>query len=822
MRNYCLGIVFVFFSSFLAGQNQKRQQLPLNERPKIGTIQGKVADSKSKAGIPFASVALLAKPDSAIASGSLCDENGNFTLSEVPTGRFWLRVSFIGYETLYKDSIFIRQGSAEVNLNTIYLTSTSTQLKEFNVVENQDVVLQNIDKRVFNVDENIVTQGASATEVMQQIPGITVDADGGISLRGSSNLNVLIDGKPSALTGGRDAVLDQIPASAIEKIEIITNPSARYDADGGGGMINIVLKKNKKPGLNGSVNLNIGSREKYNASMFVNVSTTKWNLSLNYSYRNDYRYNRGINNRLNLFDDNSFYLNTNSDNLSRNTNNVVRLSYDYQLTKTLSATIGTTLATQASTSNGSVFYNYLDADEVLYARSVRFNNQQNSGQNLDLNGGFKKKFTKLKADWTFDFNVSQNKNSDSANYRQYYDEGISVIKPFQINLPRNKNTVAVFQTDYVMTIKSIKLESGLKYTNRIFNTDFKSNYRNSEDDVFQFDNGLSNNFIYDEKVAAAYGIVSGTVKKWSYQTGLRAEQTYARSELITTNTNYPFNYFGLFPSAYLLYKFNDKSEIRAGYSRRINRPNPRQLNPFPEFNDPFNLMVGNPFLKPEYTNSSELSYNFKNNNINIYSSIYNRYTTGVTQRLRSVNTDGVAITTFSNLNTNNTSGSELTIKYQPKKWVDLTVNGNIFYTRLNGTFNGVELKNENWNWNAKLISNFNTNKNASFQLSGSYVSPMVLAQGRSKPIYAFDLGFRKNITKYNLTLIANITDIFDTREFGMEVSGVNFISDNIRKRETRIITVGVTWRLGKTDFQTKKRSRRDESGSDGNNEMMDW
>ena len=804
-------------------QNQYRQSLPLNERPKIGQISGQIVDNKSNNPIPYASVALIAMPDSALAGGALCDENGNFELLNTPTGRFWLRISFIGFKTVFRDSIFINPNSPTLNLNQIKLTASSTNLKEVNIIENQDLLIQNIDKRVFNVDQNIVTQGASATEVMQQVPGVSVDADGGISLRGSSDLNILIDGKPSTLTGGRNAILDQIPASSIERIEIITNPSAKYDADGGGGMINIVLKKNNKPGINGSVNLNAGNREKYNGSINLNISNKKWNISTSYSYRNDYRFNRSTNERFNFFADTAYYLNTAGYETNRNINHLIRTTFDYELSKSFNYTIGVTASTQNKKSNGDVDYDYLLPNFDELAKSQRFSVQKNNGFNYELNGGFKKKFVKKLAEWTFDFNLSNSQGKDTAGFRQYFDDILVVPRPFQNNTTFAKSRIVTLQTDYNITIKKIKIESGLKYINRNIDNDFISNSRNASDESFVYDAGISNHFVFNEQVAGAYTSLSGSLKNgWAYQAGLRAEQTFTTSNLITTNQQFNYNYFGLFPSAYLLKKYKEKNEFRAGYSRRINRPNSRQLNPFPEYNDPYNLYIGNPFLRPEFTNSYELSHTYKTNNWNIYSSIYNRFTTDVTQRVRSVNEDGVAITTFSNLNTRSASGGEVTMKWTAKKWIDITGNFNVYYTILKGTLSDQTLKNENWAWNTRLITNINTNKNISFQISGNYLGPMVLAQGSSKPFYAVDFGLRKSLNKQNLTITANVSDIFDTRQWGVETGGFNFTSSNVRKRESRIFTIGLTWRIGKTDFQTKKRTKRDDGGGDGGGDGGDW
>ena len=823
MRIFSAFLIFLISFLPVRAQNQYRQSLPLNERPKIGQISGQIVDNKSNKPIPYASVALIAKPDSALAGGALCDENGNFELLNTPTGRFWLRISFIGFKTVFRDSIFINPNSPTLNLNQIKLTASSTNLKEVNIVENQDLLIQNIDKRVFNVDQNIVTQGASATEVMQQVPGVSVDADGGISLRGSSDLNILIDGKPSTLTGGRNAILDQIPASSIERIEIITNPSAKYDADGGGGMINIVLKKNNKPGINGSVNLNAGNREKYNGSINLNISNKKWNISTSYSYRNDYRFNRSTNERFNFFADTAYYLNTAGYETNRNINHLIRTTFDYELSKSFNYTIGVTASSQNKKSNGDVDYDYLLPNFDELAKSQRFSVQKNNGFNYELNGGFKKKFVKKLAEWTFDFNLSNSQGKDTAGYRQYFDDILVVPRPFQNNTTFAKSRIVTLQTDYNITIKKIKIESGLKYINRNIDNDFISNSRNASDESFVYDAGISNHFVFNEQVAGAYTSLSGSLKNgWAYQAGLRAEQTFTTSNLITTNQQFNYNYFGLFPSAYLLKKYKEKNEFRAGYSRRINRPNSRQLNPFPEYNDPYNLYIGNPFLRPEFTNSYELSHTYKTNNWNIYSSIYNRFTTDVTQRVRSVNEDGVAITTFSNLNTRSASGGEVTMKWTAKKWIDITGNFNVYYTILKGTLSDQTLKNENWAWNTRLITNINTNKNISFQISGNYLGPMVLAQGRSKSFYAVDFGLRKSLNKQNLTITANVSDIFDTRQWGVETGGFNFTSSNVRKRESRIFTIGLTWRIGKTDFQTKKRTKRDDGGGDGGGDGGDW
>ncbi len=824
LKKALLFISLCFFSVFAFSQNR---QFPQDgNAPPIGKIKGIITDSKTKQAVEFATVALYKLKDSSLINGVVAGSKGEFLLSELPFGRYFMKINFIGYKQLVIDTIAIRPRTVEIDLGQIKLKSNTEQLNEVEVSSDKNTFQMGIDRKIFNVEKSIVSEGGSATDVLQSIPSVSVDIDGNISLRGSGNVTVLIDGKPSGITGSsRAAILQQIPASSIENIELITNPSAKYDPDGMSGIINIITKKNKLNGFNGSVSVGAGTGDKYNASGNISYRNSKINVYANYGFRSNNRTGSGLTMRKNLMTDTTFFLRQNSSQLNKNISHNVKAGMDFYLND--KNTLGFSVLYNTGTEKSNEVVNFYEADnnDVTSASYSRDNTKSEVPTSMDYNINYRKTFTKPKQELVFDGTYSDASGKSLENFSErdyalkYYPKNSA---PFRQNTDtKTKNNITSAQVDYVQPLKNqMKLELGAKTTLRMIGSDFVSEVYNYTSDNFVVDSNLSNNFIYTENIYAAYSTFAGTIKGFGYQLGLRAEDANTISNSVTAKEKYTYNYFNLFPSVHLAQKLKKEQELQISYSRRINRPNTRSLNPFRDYSDPYNVRFGNPYLKPEYINSYELSYLKYFTKGVLTSTVYFRQTDGVMQRYKIISDSTTSFNTFINLDKSQSYGVELILKEDITKWWNITFSANGFETKIDGSNVQGDLQNENLSYIIKLLSNMRVWKNMDIQFTANYNGPTATLQGEVNAMFSMDLGLKKEIFK-NATLSLNINDLTDSRK--MKIIGNNdpsFYLEMTRKRESRVATLTFSYRFGKISETKKSRpDKQNNGGGDGGGDI---
>ncbi len=800
--------------ALIFSQNGSRSQ---ENAPAIGKIKGSVADQTSKQAVEFATVALYKLKDSSLVTGAVADEKGSFQLSEIPFGRYFMKINFIGYKQLVLDSLAIRPNATELNVGVIKIYSAVQNLGLVEVAAEKNSLQLGIDRKIFNVEKSIVSEGGSASDVLQSIPSLSVDIDGNISMRGSGNVTVLIDGKPSGLTGtSRAAILQQIPASSIESIELITNPSAKYDPDGMSGIINVITKKNKLNGFNGSVSVGAGTGDKYNASATISYRNSKVNIYANYGLRSNNRTGSGNSLRQNFLQDTTFFLRQNSSQLNTNISHNMKAGVDLFLTD--KNTLGFSVLYTTGIEGGKETVNFYEADNNdvtsgSYARDIE---TSDTPGNMDYNLNYRKTFAKPKQEFIIDLTYSdadgrRNESYSERNYTLKFEPKNAT--PFlQKTKNVSMNNIITAQVDYVQPFKnSIKWELGGKTTMRTIGNEFTSTVYDYVDNSYVLDTNTSNNFVYSENIYAAYSTLSGAIKNFGYQFGLRAEQANTSSNLITTEEKFVNNYFKLFPSIHLSQKFKKEQEFQLSYSRRINRPNSKNLNPFKDFSDPYNVRYGNPYLKPEYINSYELSYLKYFPKGALTATAYFRQTDGVIQRYKIIADSTVSYVTFVNLDKSQSYGLEMIVKSDITKWWNVTFSANGFQTKIDGG-SQADLQNENLSYLLKLLSNMRVWNNMDIQFTANYNGPTATLQGEVKPVFTLDLGFKKELFK-NANLSLNLTDLTDARK--MQIIGNNdpaFYQEMNRKRESRVATLTFSYRFGKMSENKKSRPEKQNNG----------
>ena len=804
--------LFPLFSLLFVNQNtfsqSNPQKSPAQNYEKIGVVSGSIVNSSTKTPVAYAYVVLFKTKDSSQVSGSITNEKGKFILDKIAFGNYYLKINFIGLKPRIVSNILVTPKSYVRNMGNIGLDSMLVNMKEVTISTTRNLVEFNLDKKVINVEKNLSGIGGSAVDVMQNVPSVTVDVDGNLSLRGSTNVTILIDGKPSGLTGlSSNAILEQIPASSIQSIEVISNPSAKYDPDGMSGIVNIILKKKGEKGYNGLFSVNAGTGNKYNGSINLNYRWNKINIFANYDFR--YNERNGWNNM-----NRQTFINYDSVPFlyQNGTSNVIGISHnlkagiDYYLNDMNNLTFSVLFNT--GNDDHTDISNTKNSDSL---RQLVYGYNQTDKENSDNTStdymlSYRKTFLKKGKELTSDFVYTDARGSEFTDrYRQTYNNLlINDTLPFyqKINDDRH-NRNATLSIDYSEPFgKNMRIDAG--YKGIIRNSDENIVYQNYDNPEWLYDSTLSNNFVFNEQIHALYGILANSYKMLQYQVGIRFEQAYRTADQRTSSQKVDYSKFSVFPSVHITQKLKNDNAIQLSYSRRVNRPSGHMLNPFVDNSTPLVRRFGNPNLRPEYTDAYEVGYlkNWKKRTINV--SIFYRNITDIIQRFSWIDSNLVTNTTPLNMSSGTSYGLEVIASTDIFKW--WKVNGNFSYFRneIKGSQNGEELTNSNYTWTAKATSSMTIWKNMDIQILFNYRAPMVTIQGTMQGTYNIDLGMKKDIMKNKAFISFRISDIFNSQNFNIESRDVLFYQQMYRKRESQIAYLGFTYKINGGLKQIKK------------------
>lgn len=893
-----LALTFSYsFGQFPAGQSG-RSGVRSGQNINIGHFYGKIVDSKTNKGIGGVTVQLTGNKFDTVSKQMkqiilktvITSANGDFSLEGLPLfGNFRLKANTLGYIAYDKQATFgiklpqggqngaapksnLQEGEASGNmqqmltqadkdLGNIKIEANTTDLGNVTVTASAKPLFElGIDRKVFNVDKNLVSTGQTATEIMKSIPSLNVDIDGNVTLRNAAP-TIFVDNRPTTLT------LDQIPADIIDRVEIITNPSAKFDASGGNaGILNIVLKKNKKNGYNGGLRAGIDQRGKVNLGGDINYRQNKINFfgSANFNQR------KSISSTLS----NTNYFNTQetkvySDNEGTNNGEFkfLRGGIDYFIDNRNTFSVTGNYAKGSFNNESTQSIDTTQLDSMLTAAKWNTNRITTSESNFENFGtqlSFKHNFTNNGHDISADLNYNSSTNSTSSNINSYTYQPQPNQNTFKYPLYQQQSIASGYnhfftgQTDYENQITDdTKFEAGARAAIREFKTNsLQYTNDNVSSHLFVLNPLASSNYKFNDQVYAAYTTYSFKYKKFSYQLGLRVESSSYTGNLYTLkgadSTSFKVNYpISLFPSAFITYKVADKQDLQLNFSRRINRPNFFQLLPSYDFTDPQNPSVGNPNIKPEFTNSFEVSYN--NNykpGATFLATAYFKYTTNLITRYayKDINrntesgttTDSLYYTSYINADNSYTYGLELTEKLPVYKWWDLTLNVNFYDSKINATIPNQTVDNSLLSWFAKINNSFKITKSISFQLSGEARSKTLipqnsggggggrgggmfgggqqaLAQGYTLPRYFdVDAAIRKDWTWKNGqsgSLTLSVNDIFKTKTKTHTELPLYFAQDVERTRDPQVFRLNFNYRFGKFDIALlKRKSNKSDQG----------
>jgi outer membrane receptor protein involved in Fe transport len=808
-------------------------QRPVGQRPDPIVISGIVLDKDTNEPLEYATLVLqsLRNPDRV--TGGITDADGKFSVETFP-GRYNIRVEYISYKTFNLQEQTLREST---DLGTIVLELDVEQLEDVEVVGERTTVELRLDKKIYNVGQDLTVRGGSVTDVLDNVPSVTVDVEGNISLRGNESVRILINGKPSALSGLNPDALQQLPAETIEKVEVITNPSARYDAEGTAGIINIILKQSKTVGLNGSINVFAGHPDNFGGALSLNLRRNKFNIFTTTTYR--YRNAPG----------NAFYKQENFDS-DGNTASFQDELRDYQrLSDGFNTNIGFEyfISPNSSLTNSLVYRNrggetIVDIDFFNFDAMMnptiqrnRFTTEIGDDEDIQYSVNYKKDFNDKGHELTMDYQYSTGKELEDALIEEMV-LGENMALPTEQTINDENQIRQLLQADYVRPFgkeNTSQLELGYRGTFNNFNTDFI--FGEVVNGNLVRDPDFSNELNYQENVNAAYMQLGTKLKKFNILGGLRMEASDIGIELVNTREKNNKKYVDWFPSIFLGYEFSEMEQFTLSYSRRLRRPRSRFINPFPSRSSNTNLFQGNPDLDPTYTNAFDLGYLKRWEKVTFTTSGYYNHSTGVFQFITQETGDFVEIAnpddpgnpvlvpvqvrTPINLSNETRYGMEFTTTYTPKRNWRLTWNLNFFQRQLRGDYmytnsQDVEITQnfdaDNFSWFTRLSAKIPLPADVDFQANMFYRGPTEDAQSKRKGILSTNLAFSKDIIKDKGTLSLNVSDLFNSRKRISETRTDNVFTYSEFQWRMRQITLSFLYRFNQQKNQ--RQGNRDRNG----------
>ncbi len=776
--------------------------------PPEGFISGTITEKGSLIPLEYSTIAIYSAEDSSLVGGTVSNWEGKFEISKIPHGQYYIEMNYVGYDKAIVSEVLLSPMNRKVDLGVMELSLSLQSIDEVEIVADRKHVDYRLDKKVIAVGQDINAAGGTAVDVLENTPSVSVDIEGNVSLRGSGSFTVLIDGKPTVLEGS-DA-LRQIPASTIENIEIITNPSAKYDPDGNAGIINVVMKKSIESGTSGIVNASVGINNKYRADFLVNRRQGKWNFFLGGNYNNNLYAGNLTREQVTFADSVDSYvdaegvLNFNWAGSQARTG----VSYDFSEKATFSLEAsGGTRTFSIDRSNRSHEYTIPASEDIYYVSSSIMDR---SNKYLSLNANYSQQFDSKDHKLTMSgyFSADDGNSTDRQDdYNTGADYVIEDVIPVQKRgIETSREYEARFQADYVRPMGSAgKLEAGYQvriddeFENYIF-----EDYDSNVDDWVE--NPLySSELSYFRSIQSAYATYGGEWKGIQYQMGLRGEHTYRNIDHEATQS-YLINRLDYYPTLHLGKEFKNDNQLMASYSKRVERPRGHELDPNVSYVDPYTIRIGNPALEPEYIHSVELGYQ-KGWGMNFLAfELYYRNTRNLMTRITEYNDSlDLFIMTRDNLNQDHSAGAEVMVNW--KLWNKLTLNGSFtpYYYAISGVVNDVQIDESSFNWRTHVNTTFQITPTTRFQANMSYRSKTVSAQGYSNGYYYMNLALRQDLFKRKLSATLQLRDVFGTVKRESFNFGENFQQHMVRTREPRVLTLTLSYKINNYRFDSNER-----------------
>lgn len=797
-------------------------------------ITGNVVDSESGTPLEYATISVTNTDDPSDITGGITDPSGNFEIT-ARSGTYDIKVEYISFTPKTFNN---RTVDKDLNLGTVILVFATNSLDEVTVIAETTTVEVRLDKKIYNIGKDLTTAGGTVSDALNNVPSVSVDVQGAISLRGNENVRILINGKPSAMAGfGGTDVLGQLPASAIERVEVITSPSARYDAEGTAGILNIILRKKETLGFNGSLNLNAGIPERYGATGTLNYRTDKFNLfnTTGYNYRDspgnanfDTRYNQGRFNR--ITEDRDY------GRLNRGFN--TNLGLEYYLT-------------EGSSLTGTIFFRHENDDDLtlnntdkyedgaLVQQTVRKESEHQDENSYQFSLNYTNKLDddgqKLTVDLQYEYQDEKTPSFITETATFDMTENSSPFLPSEDVLNKETQNEYLIQADYVLPFgEEFQFEAGYRGNFEEEVTDYSLDIQDSITGQLIRDPYISNKFTYTENVNALYTQFGSKFGSFSFLLGLRLENTQLKGVIdtrfndeeltdyygIPINTDFDRNYLGLFPTLNIIYEISEQQNITLGYNRRINRPGGWYINPFPSRSSRTNVFQGNPNLDPAYSNAFDLGYLNRFDKFTLNASVYYQHESNSFERVQEgtgnfFNEIEIIRSVPINLSSNDRTGAEIGVLYNPADWLRLNGSFNYFQFKTEGSFNDVDYGTTNNSYFARFSSKVSLPLKIDWQTNAYYRGPSENAQTKTDGRYSVDLALSKELFNDNATISLNVQDLFNSQRRNSTTTTERFIQDSEFQWRQRQATVSLIYRFNQQKREQRRNEENQDNGQDG-------
>ncbi|TXE10889.1 TonB-dependent receptor [Gelidibacter salicanalis] len=828
---YVFTLLFVFTSHLVFAQQEV-------------SVTGVVMDNDVNQPLEYATIAFFSKVENRIVTGGITNLDGKFDI-KVPKGTYDISIEYISYGTKKIPNKTINQNT---DLGVMGIAIDAQSLGEVSIVAERTTVEIKLDKKIYNVGQDLTVRGGTVSDVLDNVPSVSVDVEGNVSLRGNENVTILINGKPSGLVGlnSTDA-LRQLPAESIERVEVITSPSARYDAEGTGGILNIILRRSKLQGFNGAITANAGYPTTAGVSGNINYRTGDFNFfnTTSYTYRESpgksstetQYFNNRFDTNGNLIEDRpDTFLNEKGESERQDKNFTTNVGVEWYINDSASLTTSLVYRNSDQENNSTNISREFDASNNFLSSSERFNPEVEDDKTIQYSVNFNKQFKdNSQHKLTFDFQYETNDENERSLISQ---DGATVER---VQMLQNQNKV-LLQADYVHPIgENSQFELGYRGNFNEMDTDYSLEFY--EDNQFELDTDVSNNLIYRDYINAVYTQFGSKIgNKFSYLMGLRMEGSRVTIDQKTTNDLQKKDYVGLFPTLNLGYEINKDQSLQLGYNRRIRRPYSRFINPFPSRSSPTSVFQGNPDIDPSYSNKIDLGYLWNFSKFTLNSSIYYERATDVFSfiseptgdfYIRDINytinendpTFGdvsaqhesvipVIRRTPINLATNDRYGFEFTLSYRPSKKWNMNGNFNLYQSKTEGFYNDTDYGAENLSWFVRFNNKFTLPGGIDWQTRLFYMGPSEDAQNKRDGMFSTDFAFSKDVFDERASIAFNVSDVFNTRKRSMESFTPTFISASEYQWRQRSFNLSFTYR-----FNQQKKQQRSMERSNGGDDM---
>jgi outer membrane cobalamin receptor len=811
MNKIILSILIIIFSVNVFAEDTKPTEASL------GSLKGFVFDSNSNQPLEYATIAIKSKTDNKVVNGTITDMTGFFKLKNVEFGMYNIDITFIGYKTKTIENIAIKPNDKNIDLGSIKVEPAVEEIGEAVVVADRPTMTYKIDKKVINVSQQHTSASGTAVEILETIPSVTVDIEGNVSLRGSESFTVLIDNKPTVLDPS-DA-LSQIPASAIENIEVITNPSAKYDPEGTSGIINIITKKNKLQGFNGIANANIGMYNRYGGDFLLNWRKERINIFFGADYNNRNMEGSRDSENWTLYDDTTSYILSDGDFERGRLSYSARGGFDWTLNPMNSLNFEAQIGNHNR--GGSSFTSYEEYTNPVTTTNNYISTEESDrgGMYYNLSLGYTKKFQK-KGNELYTLVNYRYRDMDEESINELVDLN-NVLTSGQRSLESGPSKSYKVQMDYTLPVRTNdKFEAGYNASIDL-SEDIAEMYQyNSLTGVYDYMSAFYHDVSHEKNIHAIYSMYSGEIGNFGYQGGLRGEYTYRNITLNETGETFIIDRFDLFPTVHLSYSTEKEDQFMVNYSRRIRRPRGWYLEPFITWSDAYNVRMGNPNLSPEYIDSYELSYLKKIGRNSFSADAYYRVTNDKIERIRSVYDENVFLSSYENVGKDYSLGLELMLGLDILKWWHLDLMGNVYDYRVEGELLGQDFSESSFNWNSRFNNTIRVGKTTRVQLNGMYNSPTVSAQGERDGFFMTNLAVRQSFMKNKLAATLQVRDVFGTMSHSSTYEGEDFYSYYDFQPNTPLVTLSLSFKIN--NYKPDRKNRSSNNGMDDMSEGEDY